>query len=508
MTLQDTSDWQERVGASAPLLSHLEYQKCTTSLKPRNFSTSQTDFLDGLADDPMFYSVYIDMALTFASNSIAPPGHVVMHIFSIIAQCEARTTSLKAVNCLRKLLSMRILTHRNFYITWDILVELASNCLHEIKTKMDSWPSTQGSPCINMKRSTDKIQSVCRKSNVTDLFLFVVSFLEEDLKRYHNSRRYSIIRRILSPCLHGYSRLRNVGIWLTELLQIFEYAENMDNNKVSSKITDSPSQESDIGHCRAAEADICAEYGTSIEQSETKWHQGNVPQKRHEESLADMAKIFGKRMIRALQRLFHLVFLVTKDAEKEARVIAEAFLNCFFEIKTLRWRKILLSTIEPSLVQQSTSELILSTMFEDAANSAKYKSSGRISLEKIVSGYFYKELPYEASLQARDENIELFLYLLWMFVRSYLTLKNLAACRAMRSLSVLSDHYKESSPNSTWEVMSHSDIQIMLYFKDEVCLLRGRLLRYRGLSHLSDNGELYLNLLRGILQSCKGNITG
>ena len=501
---KDNCDWQERVGSSAPLLAQNKNQRRASSLKPRDFSTCQTDFIDGLADDSMFYNVYLDTVLSFASKSIAPSGHIVMRIFSKIAQCSEMTTTLKAVNCLNRLLSMKVLTHQNFNLTWDLMVELASNCLHEIEANLTSCSSSSACRC---QRTNSTLHNENLNNKFSRLFLFLVSFLEEDFKRYSDSIRCCIFRKILSPCLHGFSRLRKIGDWLVKLLQILENAEDVHNNNLFSVTPDSSSLRGNIDQCGAAEGNFCTEKIASGEKLRTVCCQKIALQNKDEEPAGDSVEVFGKRIVQALQRLFHLSFLLNRDAKDESRVIAELFLNCFLEIRTLRWRKILLSSIEPSLVQQTTAELILSTIYDDTTKSAEYQNSPRLSLEIIVYGYFYKEIPYGNSSQVRDENVELFIYLLWMFVRAYLTLKNSEACQAMGSLSVLSEQFNETTTDCGDELMSLSDRQMMLYIQEEVDLVRGRLLRYRGSEKLNINSELSLNLLKVVLDNCSKTIS-
>ena len=514
-THTDRSDWHEKVGASAPLLSRLNGPKGLSSLKPHDFSTCQLDFLDGLAEESMFQSAYIDAVLTFTSESIAPPSPVVMHIFLKIAQCPDRITSLKAVNCLKRFLSMRILTHRNFCLTWDMLDELVSRILQEMKIKMT--PCTYKTGCLGalekLDTSTDELQEESTGNSLIELFLFVVNLFEEDLIRFQNNLRNSILWKILSPSLYGNSRLRIIGNWMTKILQILEDADSTVCNNNESSITEPSCAENtavnENSNCNGQACDAEMEkvpfVGNPVncEQTHTRLSPNEpfsaVP--KNGESTTTLTARNGNVLLRAMQRLFNLLFLACKEPTEEAQSIGEAFLNCFFEIRTLKWRKVLLSTIESCLIQQTTSELILSTVFEDT----RHEHSGRLSLEKIVDGYFYKQLQTGNNGQAMDENIELFIFLLFILVRSYLTLRNSNSCQAAKSLSILNAKCDEEDLRSINEPMSIGDRETCLYIQEEITLLRTRMLRHRVSAVLSDNTEFYLTLLGNVLDNASQN---
>ena len=481
-----TSEWWEKVGVSAPFCAFLKCKESFSSMKPREFSTTQTDFIDGLGDDVLFFGAYIDTVLSHASTSVSPPDHVVMYIFSKVAQSTCRTISMKAVNCLRRLLSMKLLTYRNFHLTWDTLNELAVNILKGLKT-------------LNGSENAD--HSKQRGWTCLQLFLFVVSFLEEDFKRFHDAMRCCILRKILSPCLHGWARLRKVAEWSSEVLCMLESAEVMHNSKHDSLlIAGSFVQPDDAGQSyNSSVTDETVVNRPNSEQLTTKYGL----QSNEEDSFASMAMNWGKEMIHALQRLFHLIFLLNRNAKEDTKVIAEAFVDCFLQLKTLKWRKTLLSTIEPSLLQQTTAELLLLTIFDDIPQSAEYVESGKMSLETIVYGYFYQKLPFDNNVATRDENIELFTYLLWLFLRSYLSMRNIKACQKIRSLSMLGEYYEEICKNCSEEMKCLSDRETLLSVSQEICLLRDRLLRYRGCERLSRDSELYLKLMSTLLECNK-----
>ena len=466
---------------SAPFFAFLKCEESSSSRKPRKFSTTQADFIDGLGEDVLFFGAYIDAVLSYASTSVSPPDHVVMYIFSKIAQCTCRTISMKAVNCLKRLLSMKLLTFRNFRLSWDTLDELATNFLKELKA-------------LNGSDTTDHSEQ--RGWTCLQLVLFVVSFLEEDFKRFHETMRCCILRKILSPCLHGWTRLRKVAEWSCEVLCTLESAEVMHNsNSDSSLIPGTSVQQDGAGQCHNS----AFTYETVLsEPGSAQWTTRFRLLHNEEESLANIVVNWGKEMIRALQRLFHLMFLLNRNAKEDTKVIAEAFVDCFLELRTLRWRKMLLSTIEPSLLQQTTAELLLLTIFDDSSQSAEFIISGKMSLETIVYGYFYKRLPFDNNVATRDENIELFCYLLWLFVRSYLSMRDSKACRKMRSLSVLDD---ETCTNCSEEIVCLSDMETLLSISQEISLLRDRLLRYRGYERLSRESELYLNLMNTLFEN-------
>lgn len=524
----EQSEWMMKLGIFPPLLPRLNGPRDCSTLKPRDFSTSQSNCIDDLAGDSMFYSAYIDSALSFASRSIAPPHKVVMYVYSVIAQCNDDQISVKAINCLHRLLSMRILTHQNFPLTWDMLGKLAYRVLQELKS---------GSCAHNGSlNKSQRLQTDIKETRSLRLFVFTIHLLEVDFKRFVNSRRNSILWKILSPNLYGNSRIRVAGDWLVKTLQAIEDAQTPDNNNQQN--ARAPRDHSSISeNARKMEQSFLREKVTKVSECSGKKWFGNVPaceectnedshnvrrgfgsearrsvseQSRVEELSSgcsstvnrfideppstNMTEKLGKVILNALQRLFSLVFIVSKDPKREAQVIAEAFLNTFLELRTLRCRKMLLSSIESLLVQQVTAEMVLSTVFEGTSESLDDQELITPSLETFIYGYCYMRLPRVDEGQSVEHNIELFVYLLFLFARSYLALRNTASQDSINSLS-MANEYCEMKCETKSEGISLKDREIMRTVIKEIDLLRRRLLLYRGTEKLSGNSEMYLNML-------------
>lgn len=455
----------------------------------------------------MFYSAYIETVLAFVSKSIAPPEQVVMFIFSTIAQNAERTTALKAVNCLKRFFSMRVLTHRNFCITWDMLNDLVCRILKEV----------DAISCITDRDSSSEKRNNLEESSLLPLFLFVVDLLEHDLKKYVNNIRNCIIWKIMSPNIYGSSRLRILADWMMKILQTIENAEGTNEKNGPSEEVCKSNESMPWSRVYLAkqqpfdfngfEKGYLDEYGDQLNSKAIPQQRGSFVESSENEPLKDMVANNRKVFFTALHRLFTLTFLLGRDPKEESRVMADSFLNCFFELKTLRCRKMLLSNIESPLVQQITSELVLSTVYEDTSQSLQYKDAGKITLRTFVYGYFYMLPPYGTDRQSIDDNIDLFVFILFLWARSYLALRDSSVWKMLKPLSILGECGHDDFAESKGGPLSPSDRETVLYIKEEIVLLRNRLLQYRGSPELNDNAEMYLNLLSSIFDGISNNTT-
>ena len=476
------------MGVSFPLQPRLQATNAPSSKRPNTFANNQIDLLEGLADEAIFYDAYLNTALSYASENFAPPPQVVMHIFSQIALRANARSSHKAIDALQRFLAMKTLSHRNFPLTWEILCDVASKMLIELRSeievefklqhmhnvkdelKPDNGPSVDegskqnngpnvvsgaeieeerltsvpkhalesSSPC---SKQTEKASQNHRNPVYFKIFAFIVDLLEEDFKRFKNNMRESILWKILSLKIYGNSRLRYVGEWFQKFYEIVESEElqSMEVDRQQSK--------------------------TGLEM----------------------------RVLTVLQRLINLIFLSSRDTETDstALTIAEMFLGNFFDVRTLKCRKSLLASIEPCSVQRKTVELVLCRICDDTDASLQYQDRC-LNLEAIVCGYFHKTPPRKSD-QAHyaEEEIEEFIFLLYLLVRSYLGLEH---SDAKRKISMLSSVPSEDPCGTPEFPLSVRDRECLLTIGEDISFLEDRLAGYCGVQ-LGENTQLYLRSL-------------
>ena len=486
------------MGVSYPLQPRLKTTNTPTSKRPNTFANNQIDFLEGLADESIFHDSYINTALSYASENFAPPPQVVMHIFSQIALRTNARSSHRALDALHRFLAMRTLSHRNFPLTWEILCDVASKMLTELRNetevelkqqrmcnveddlKPDNGPSVdEGSKQSNVpdiiseaeieedrlnsipKHALESLSPVSKQTEKTSqnhgnpvyfkIFAFIVDLLEEDFKRFRNNMRESILWKILSLKIYGNSRLRYVGEWFQKFYEIVESAEfqSMEGDRQQSK--------------------------TGLEM----------------------------RVLTVLQRLINLIFLSSRDTETDstAQTIAEMFLGNFFDVRTLKCRKSLLASIEPCAVQRKSVELVLCRICDDTDASSQYQDRS-LNLETIVCGYFHKTPPRKSD-QAHYAEVEIeeFIFLLYLLVRSYLRLEH---SDAKRKISMLSSVPSEDPCGTPEFPLSVRDRECLLTIGEDISFLEDRLAGYCGVQ-LGENIQLYLRSLDSLFSLASAN---
>ena len=476
------------MGVSAPLQPRLQTTNTPSSKRPNTFANNQIDLLEGLADESIFHDAYIDTALSYASQNFAPPPQVVMHIFSQIALRANSKPSHKAIDALQRFLAMRTLSHRNFPLTWEILCDVASKMLVELRNEIDVELKQQHmcnvedelklehSPDVDEGSKQNNGPNVVSRAEVEEerlslspkrtldssspgskqtekagqiyenpvhfkTFVFIVDLLEEDFKRFRNNMRESILWKILSLKIYGNSRLRYVGEWFEKFYEIVESIEFQSMEETLQKVK------------------------TGLEM----------------------------RVLALLQRLMNLIFLSSRDTETDstAQTIAEMFLGIFFDVRTLKYRKSLLSSIEPCSVQRKTVELVLCRICDDTDASAEYQDQ-TLNLEKIVFGYFHKSPPRKSDqVYYAEEEIEEFVFLLYLLARSYLGLEH---SDAKRKISKLSSVPSEDACGTPEFPLSVRDREFLLTIGEDILFLEDRLVGYNG-KQLGSNAQFYLRAL-------------
>eukprot|EP00795_Rhopilema_esculentum_P012061 gene12061-2652_t len=427
-------DYSVRIGVSAPLKVSLNMPR-SSSLQPKFFSNNQLDFLESLADDSIVDKAYLDTVLSFSSSTVAPPQQVIQHILSNIAVSKNERISRKAITILNHLFSIRILSNRNFPLTWDFMCDLFDRLVSEAKIFTDSLRS-------------GNLSNKPLYANCSQMFLHILNLLEQDFKRFAKNIRNTIVWKLVSPNVYGSARLRTVSQWFTAMFSIIE---EMDGVSVESR-----------------------------------------------------TRLFSSLYVtKALQRLVSLIFLSNRNPEDFSQPIAEMYLNCFFEIRLIKLRKELLQSIENAMVQRKAVELILSTICEDSERSAENEIK-RLSLESIVFCFFYKVPPRkceQTESYCSQEEIEEFVFLLYLLVRSYLAL-NCGAHDSMSKLSILNPHEMDHAGHQ----LPLPDRETLLTINEQLSLLEDRLIGYVGHTKLESPTKMYLALLSRLLNdACESN---
>eukprot|EP00794_Sanderia_malayensis_P005413 gene5413-6089_t len=429
----------DKISISMPLLSKLNPLKNLTSLQPQSFANCRVDLLDGLAEDEIFQGHYTNTVLSFTSPSVAPPTNVVMYLLTKVTLCKNPIWSRRAINALHSLMSCRLLNHRNFAPTWEFVVSLSDGLLEQLGTQA--------------KYATSDDNNGDGRNDETDflsVFTLLVNIMEEDYKRYRINIRESVAWKLMSPSIFGNSRLRNVTEWLTKSLQLLQ-----DYDDSSSTLHASYSR-----------------INCTIEL---------------------------RKFASVIQRLLGLVYQVSRNPKDTADQIAQMYLGCFLDVESLECRKILLSSIEPIIVQRKAVEMIMSTICESRPESSHYEERG-ISLEKITKFYFQKlpreNGPISSCTEARFTGmaVEELTFMLYVLCKSYLQEQHSISLENATHLSIGSSSSTPSQVKGKFGFKCFEDSQHILTIQETIHDLTSRLHSYT-VAHLSRTTLLYLNML-------------